>query len=180
MNAEPIIADAKLALEELTRSAAGYTSQWGDAIKTARDEWKAEVDRLYSEDVPPAPDGRPLLSQARVLGELNDRLLPKDAVVISGSGSIPSDMQRVWRTRVTDTYHMEYAFSCMGYEVAAGLGVKIARPETEAVVIIGDGAYTMLHSELLTSVQERKKNIGTGKEEDHRGGYGQCGLPLHR
>ena len=159
MNAEPIIADAKLCLEALTTEASGYRSHWEEAIKAAKDEWKAEVDKLYNEDVSPAPDGKPLLSQARVLGELNDRLLPKDVIVVSGSGSIPSDMQRVWRTRVTDTYHMEYAFSCMGYEVAAGLGVKIARPDSEVVVIIGDGAYTMLHSELLTSIQEGKKII---------------------
>jgi 3D-(3,5/4)-trihydroxycyclohexane-1,2-dione acylhydrolase (decyclizing) len=159
MNAEPIIADVKLTLEALTRAAAGYKSQWGDKIKAAGDEWKAEVDRLYSEDASPAPDGKPLLSQARVLGELNDRLLPVDAIVISGSGSVPSDMQRVWRTRIPDTYHMEYAFSCMGYEVAAALGVKIACPDKEVVTIIGDGAYTMLHSELLTAVQEGKKII---------------------
>jgi len=159
MNAEPIVADAKLCLQALSQAAAGYKSQWGNEIKAARDEWKAEVDRLYSQDAPPAADGRPLLSQARVLGELNERLLPRETIVISGSGSIPSDMQRVWRTRAADSYHMEYAFSCMGYEVAAGLGVKIARPDAEVAVIIGDGAYAMLHSELLTSVQEGKKII---------------------
>ncbi|GHV95479.1 3D-(3,5/4)-trihydroxycyclohexane-1,2-dione acylhydrolase (decyclizing) [Spirochaetia bacterium] len=159
MNGEPIIADAKLTLEALVQAVSGYKSQWGDKIKAARDEWKAEVDRLYSEDAPAAPDGKPLLSQARVLGELNDRLLPKDAIAISGSGSIPSDMQRVWRVRVPGTYHMEYAFSCMGYEVAAALGAKIACPDKEVVTIIGDGAYTMLHTELLTAVQEGKKII---------------------
>ena len=159
MNAEPIIADAKLTLEALANAAPAYKSQWGTAIKAVRDEWKAEVDRLYGENVPPAPDGKPLLSQARVLGELNDRLLPKEAIVVSGSGSVPSDMQRVWRTRVPGAYHMEYAFSCMGYEVAAALGVKIAFPDREVVTVIGDGAYTMLHSELLTAVQERKKII---------------------
>ncbi|MFA7113231.1 MAG: thiamine pyrophosphate-dependent enzyme, partial [Sphaerochaeta sp.] len=72
---------------------------------------------------------------------------------------IPSDMQRVWRTRVRGTYHMEYAFSCMGYEVAAALGAKIAHPDREVVTIIGDGAYTMLHTELLTSIQEGRKII---------------------
>ena len=159
MNAEPIIADAKLCLETLTSAASGYKSQWGDVIKKAGDEWKAEVDRLYSEDAPAGPDNRPLLSQARVLGELNDRLLPPGMIVVSGSGSIPSDMQRVWRVRKPDTYHMEYGFSCMGYEVAAGLGCKIAFPENQVAVIIGDGAYTMLHSELLTAVQEGKKII---------------------
>jgi 3D-(3,5/4)-trihydroxycyclohexane-1,2-dione acylhydrolase (decyclizing) len=159
MNGEPLIADAKLTLAALTGAAAGYKSAWGNTIAAARREWEVEVDRLYREEAPPAPDGSPLLSQARVLGELNDRLLPKDAVVLSGSGSIPSDMQRVWRVRSQDTYHMEYGFSCMGYEVAAALGAKIAFPEKEVVVIVGDGAYTMLHTELLTAVQERQKII---------------------
>ncbi len=155
MNAEPIVADARLTLQALLRTPLlkGYRSAWGDHIKSARDEWKAEVDRLYAEEDPLG------LSQARALGELNDVLLPKNAVVVSGSGSIPSDMQRVWRTRVAGTYHMEYGFSCMGYEVAAALGVKIAAPDREAVAIVGDGAYTMLHTELLTSVQEGKKII---------------------
>ncbi|MDR3171165.1 MAG: 3D-(3,5/4)-trihydroxycyclohexane-1,2-dione acylhydrolase (decyclizing) [Treponema sp.] len=159
MNGEPIITDAKLMLEALNTAAPGYTSAWGNRIKAVREEWKAEVDRLYHEDADPAPDGSPLLSQVRVLGELNDRLLPQDGIVVSGSGSIPSDMQRVWRIRVRDTYHMEYAFSCMGYEIAAALGVKIARPDREVVAIVGDGAYTMLHTELLTAVQEGKKII---------------------
>ena len=159
MNGEPLIADAKLTLEALTKAAPSYKSQWAGAIEAARSEWKAEVDRLYSNEAAPAPDGKPLLSQSRVLGELNDRLLPPDAIVISGSGSIPSDMQRVWRVRKADTYHMEYGFSCMGYEVAAALGTKIACPGVESVVIVGDGAYTMLHTELLTAVQEGKKII---------------------
>jgi 3D-(3,5/4)-trihydroxycyclohexane-1,2-dione acylhydrolase (decyclizing) len=159
MNGEPIIADAKLTLEALTAAVQGYKSQWGDKIQAVRDEWKAEVDRLYREEVPPGSDGQPLLSQARVLGELNDRLLPPDTIVVSGSGSIPSDMQRVWRTRTAGTYHMEYGFSCMGYEIAAALGCKIARPGAEVAAIVGDGAYTMLHTELLTAVQEGKKII---------------------
>jgi 3D-(3,5/4)-trihydroxycyclohexane-1,2-dione acylhydrolase (decyclizing) len=159
MNGEVLAADAKLSLAALLRGAAGYRSQWGDRIRAVREEWGAEVDRLYREEVPPGADGKPLLSQARVLGELNDRLLPPDTIVVSGSGSIPSDMQRVWRVRSPDTYHMEYGFSCMGYEVAAALGIKIGFPRRELAVIIGDGAYTMLHSELLTAVQEGKKII---------------------
>jgi 3D-(3,5/4)-trihydroxycyclohexane-1,2-dione acylhydrolase (decyclizing) len=159
MNGEPIIADAKLMLEALSASVSGYTSSWGEKIKIVKDEWNREVDRLYSMNADPGPDGKPLLAQVRVLGELNDKLLPKDAIAVSGSGSIPSDMQRVWRTRTAGAYHMEYAFSCMGYEIAAALGVKIACPEKEVVAILGDGAYTMLHTELLTAVQERKKII---------------------
>jgi len=153
MNAEPIIADAKLMLKALCESASGYKSSWGDEIAKAKAEWDAEVDRLYAEEDSVA------LSQVRVLGELNDRLLPEDAIVVSGSGSIPSDMQRVWRTRVTGTYHMEYGFSCMGYEIAASLGSKLACPGRDVVAIVGDGAYTMLHTELLTAVQEEKKII---------------------
>jgi len=155
LNSLPIVADAKLTLEALLSQPqlSGYTSSWGRGIETERSLWKEEVDRLYQEVVPSS------LSQARVLGELNDRLLPPSAIVVSGSGSIPSDMQRVWRTRVRGTYHMEYAFSCMGYEVAAALGAKIAHPDREVVTIIGDGAYTMLHTELLTSIQEGRKII---------------------
>ena len=155
MNAEPMVADAKLSLAAITAalSAKGYKSSWGDAIERERALWIKEVDRLYSEEV---PEG---LSQARCLGELNDKLLPEDAIAVSGSGSIPSDMQRVWRTRTPGSYHMEYAFSCMGYEIAAALGAKIAEPGREVVAIVGDGAYTMLHTELLTAVQEGRKII---------------------
>ncbi len=155
MNAEPIIADAKLTLQAVGRKlgTAAYRAQWGEAIAKAREDWNREVDALYNQEDPKG------LSQIRVIGELNDVLLPKNAIVVSGSGSIPSDMQRTWRTRVTGTYHMEYGFSCMGYEIAAALGCKLAEPERECVAIVGDGAYTMLHTELLTAVQEGKKII---------------------
>ncbi len=155
MNAEPIIADAKLTLQAVGRKlgTAAYRAQWGEAIAKAREDWKREVDALYNQEDPKG------LSQIRVIGELNDVLLPKNAIVVSGSGSIPSDMQRTWRTRVPGTYHMEYGFSCMGYEIAATLGCKFAEPERECVAIVGDGAYTMLHTELLTAVQEGKKII---------------------
>jgi 3D-(3,5/4)-trihydroxycyclohexane-1,2-dione acylhydrolase (decyclizing) len=155
MNGEPIVADARLALQAITLglAAKGYRSSWGEAIEVERGLWNREVDRLYSlED----PSG---LSQVRCLGELNDRLLPADAIALSGSGSIPSDMQRVWRTRTRGSYHMEYGFSCMGYEIAASLGAKIAEPGREVVAIVGDGAYAMLHTELLTAVQEGIKII---------------------
>ncbi|MDD4573920.1 MAG: 3D-(3,5/4)-trihydroxycyclohexane-1,2-dione acylhydrolase (decyclizing) [Sphaerochaeta sp.] len=155
LNGIPIVADAKATLRALTEKlkAEGYRSEWGKRIEEEKSLWNKEVDRLYSEEIPNS------LSQARVLGELNDKLLPKDTIVVSGSGSIPSDMQRVWRTRREGTYHMEYAFSCMGYEIAGALGAKIAHPDRDVVAIVGDGAYTMLHSELLTSIQEGKKII---------------------
>ena len=155
MNSEPIVADAKLAMAAITEALArgGYHSEWGEAIERERSIWKSKVDELYNEE------GQGGLSQVRCLGELNDRLLPKDAIVVAGSGSIPSDMQRVWRTRAPRSYHMEYGFSCMGYEIAAALGAKLAEPGREVVALVGDGSYTMLHSELLTAVQEGRKII---------------------
>lgn len=155
LNSIPIVADAKATLVAITEKlkAQAYRSSWGKRIEEEKALWNKEVDRIYSEELPNS------LSQGRVLGELNDRLLPPDTIVVSGSGSIPSDMQRVWRTRKRGTYHMEYAFSCMGYEIAGALGVKIAHPDRTVVAIVGDGAYTMLHTELLTSIQEGKKII---------------------
>jgi len=155
LNSIPIVADAKATLFAITEKlkAQAYRSSWGKRIEEEKALWDKEVDLIYSEVLPNS------LSQGRVLGELNDRLLPPDTIVVSGSGSIPSDMQRVWRTRKQGTYHMEYAFSCMGYEIAGALGAKIAHPDRTVVAIVGDGAYTMLHTELLTSIQEGKKII---------------------
>lgn len=155
LNSIPIVADAKATLVALTEklTSQAYHSQWGKRIEEEKELWNREVDRIFSEDIPNS------LSQGRVLGELNDRLLPPETIVVSGSGSIPSDMQRIWRTRREGTYHMEYAFSCMGYEIAGALGAKIAHPDRDIVAIVGDGAYTMLHTELLTSIQEGKKII---------------------
>jgi 3D-(3,5/4)-trihydroxycyclohexane-1,2-dione acylhydrolase (decyclizing) len=161
------VADAKLCLAALNAKLGrkGYRSAWANEIETERGLWNAEVDRLYASEVS-SPEvsglegsGGQGLAQIRAIGELNDSLLPKSAIVVSGSGSIPSDMQRTWRVRVPGTYHMEYGFSCMGYELAATLGAKIACPDRECVTIIGDGAYAMLHSELLTAVQEGRKII---------------------
>jgi 3D-(3,5/4)-trihydroxycyclohexane-1,2-dione acylhydrolase (decyclizing) len=111
------------------------------------------VDRLYTTDDPKG------LSQVRLLGELNETLLPKDAVVVGASGSLPGDLQRVWRTRAAGGYHMEYGFSCMGYEIAAAVGAKMADPKREVVSLVGDGSYLMLHTELVTAMQEGVKVI---------------------
>jgi 3D-(3,5/4)-trihydroxycyclohexane-1,2-dione acylhydrolase (decyclizing) len=153
MAALPVVGDARATLSALTRTleraryASGYTKQ----IRDARTTWTAEVDRLYAEDDPAG------LSQTRCLGELNERLLPRNAIVIGASGSLPGDLQRVWRPRAADAYHMEYGFSCMGYEIAAALGAKMAAPDREVFALVGDGSYVMLHSELLTSVMEGLK-----------------------
>ncbi|MBU8914107.1 MAG: 3D-(3,5/4)-trihydroxycyclohexane-1,2-dione acylhydrolase (decyclizing) [Spirochaetales bacterium] len=153
MNATPVVADAKVALQKIAKllEGAGYRSAYGDEVQKLKTEWNAEVDRLYSLE---SGEG---MAQTRVLGELNERLMQENAIVVGASGSLPGDMQRVWRPRQPDTYHMEYGFSCMGYEVAAALGAKLAEPHREVYAMVGDGSYVMLHSELLTSIQENIK-----------------------
>lgn len=150
MNAKMILADAKESLKALEAALEGYKSAYIDEVSKVKEAWDAEVDRLFSIEL---ENG---LSQTRVLGEL-DRLIGKDAVVVGSSGSLPGDLQRVWRPERYKTYHMEYGFSCMGYEVCAALGVKIAEPNREVYSMVGDGSYLMLHSELVTSIQEGKK-----------------------
>lgn len=151
LNGHPFVADARTALEQISEalSKRGYCSNYGETVQKVRDAWNAEVDRLYTTD---DPEG---LSQVRVLGELNEKLLRKDDVAVSASGSLPSDMQRVWRTRSEDAYHLEYGFSCMGYEVSGAYGAQIAVGNDRRVyAFVGDGGFTMLHSELLSAVQE--------------------------
>lgn len=176
LDAVKVIADAKTALEDLTAALekTGYKSSYSTEIKMARDKWSVENERLYKleyMDSSFTPEvaghidhvlpefGRvtgSFLTQTRVLGLLNE-ILPEDAIVVGASGSLPGDMQRVWKVRKPDTYHMEYGYSCMGYEVNAALGVKLAMPGCEVYSMVGDGSYMMLHSELITSIQEKKK-----------------------
>jgi 3D-(3,5/4)-trihydroxycyclohexane-1,2-dione acylhydrolase (decyclizing) len=184
-----IVADAKLALDALNEALikADFKCQWNDAPANARSRMVEEIDRVYAIEYSQkdfAPEvGDSLdkavfdefirltgssLAQSRVLGILNERI-PDNAVVVAAAGSLPGDLQRVWRSKGTDTYHLEYGYSCMGYEVNAALGVKMAEPAREVFALVGDGSYQMLHSELVTSIQERKKinvilfdNIGFG------------------
>ncbi|KPX49149.1 3D-(3,5/4)-trihydroxycyclohexane-1,2-dione acylhydrolase (decyclizing) [Pseudomonas ficuserectae] len=172
-----VLADAQEALQALTESlqASGYRAAWGDAPQTARAQLDAEVDRLYaveyqSEDFVPEINDHldpavlrefieltgSCLTQSGVLGILNQNL-PSDAVIVAAAGSLPGDLQRAWRSTGVDTYHVEYGYSCMGYEVNAALGVKLAAPHREVFALVGDGSYMMLHSELATSIQERRK-----------------------
>jgi 3D-(3,5/4)-trihydroxycyclohexane-1,2-dione acylhydrolase (decyclizing) len=150
MNARSIVADARETLKALRAvlGKAGWKSGYRGEVESARSEWKKEVDRLYTQEDPSG------FSQVRALGELNESLLPKNAVVVGASGSLPGDLQRVWRPRTADSYHMEYGFSCMGYEIAAALGARMAAPDREVFALVGDGSYVMLHSELLTAIQE--------------------------
>ena len=170
-----VLADARLALRSLADQLSDYRAQWGDQPRDARTALEAEVDRLYAveyqtEDFEPEVSGHldpqvlrdfiemtgSCLTQSRVLGVLNQQL-PADAVIVAAAGSLPGDLQRAWRSTSVDSYHVEYGYSCMGYEVNAALGVKMAAPQREVYALVGDGSYMMLHSELATSIQERRK-----------------------
>lgn len=172
-----LVADAREALQELTEQLgeSAYQAQWGSAISEARAAYQAEVERLYSLDyqasdfVPEVDDALPrvvlqefaqltgsYLTQSRVLGVLNSQLSASD-IIVAAAGSLPGDLQRAWHSLGVNTYHLEYGYSCMGYEINAALGVKLAEPDKEVYALVGDGSYLMLHSELVTSIQERRK-----------------------
>jgi len=152
MDSVSIVADANSALLDLTGvlSEANYRSGWNDEILSARNEYIAEVDFVISQDL---PEG---LSQTKVLGEIN-KLIESDSIAVGSSGSLPGCMQRLWRSTLPKTYHMEYGFSCMGYEICGALGVKLAEPGREVYAMVGDGSFLMLHSELYTAIQEGAK-----------------------
>jgi len=154
LNATPFLCDAREGLIAIGHhlASSSYVSSWGKAPLEYYAEWKKEVDRLYATD-----DRTEGFTQTKVLGLLNEKLLPADAIIVSASGSLPSDMERLWRTKTRDTYHLEYGFSCMGYEIAGALGAKIAEPKREVFCVVGDGSYLMLNSEMFTSIQEGLK-----------------------
>ena len=147
MDAEPIICDAKEGLERMTAALNGYRSEWGDEVAAAITEWNGIVDEYVTK---PRPEG---LSQTLALGEIN-RFMRDTDIAVGSAGSLPGDMQRLWRAGNPGTYHMEYGFSNMGYETNGALGVKLAEPDKEVYAFFGDGTYMMAHSELLTCVQE--------------------------
>ena len=179
MDALPLVADARTALTQLHAAlrVKKYRTAYGNEIDTVTKKWRQEVDRIgtppnSTDDAAGSADAAAgsadaaagstdaaaaALSQTVALRTLNDTLLDPDDIVVSASGSLPGDMQRIWRARSRDSYHMEYGFSCMGYEVSAALGVKLASPDREVYSFVGDGAYAMLHSELITAIQERIK-----------------------
>ena len=149
MDAVSVVADAKMALLDLSAALSQkyYRSGWTDEFATAKAEYVAEMDACYNAEL---KEG---LSQTRALGEINKRIAP-DAIALGSSGSLPGCMQRLWRCTQPKTYHMEYGFSCMGYEICGAVGAKLAAPDKEVYAMVGDGSFLMLHSELYTAIQE--------------------------
>ncbi len=172
LDALSAVGDAKTTLLALDAELEGYFADWGELPATARAGWDAEMQRLanirFGEDYTPeisAMYPETLPEFANVLGcvpqtsaiALIRKAIPEDAIIVGASGSLPGDLQRMWTTEEKDSYNMEYGFSCMGYEIAGALGSKLACPDREVFAMAGDGAYLMLHSELVTSLQEGKK-----------------------
>jgi 3D-(3,5/4)-trihydroxycyclohexane-1,2-dione acylhydrolase (decyclizing) len=149
LSAVPLLADARVGLEALVDALAGYRvdDSYVQAYTAHKDRWNGVVDEAYHLDHQPLP------AQTEVLGALNEQIGP-DAIVVQAAGSMPGDLQMLWRAQDVKQYHVEYAFSCMGYEIAGGLGIKMAAPEREVWVLVGDGSYLMMAQEIVTAVSE--------------------------
>lgn len=150
LDANAIIADAREGIADLDKALGSYTSDWGNKVNESRTKWdniRTELSNIV------LPDG---LSQTRMVLELN-KILNENETIVVASGSLPSDVERIWNVKNPKTYHVEYGFSCMVYEFGGALGTKIAEPDKEVYALIGDGVFLMGHSELVTSLQERKK-----------------------
>ncbi len=144
--------DARATLEALEKRLEGWTVPDGfrSEVEQLRAEWDAEVTRVYTLGHGPLP------AQSEVLGAVNELSGPRD-VIVCAAGSMPGDLHKLWRTRDVKGYHVEYGYSTMGYEIAGGLGVKLADPSREVYVLVGDGSYLMMAQEIVTSIQERMK-----------------------
>ena len=175
LDAVKMVADAKLGIEALGEELRkiGYKSSYTTEIKAAKADWDAEMKRLtdyrYDDNFEPlikARDEKTIPEFAEKIGgvitqtaavALIRKLIPADALCTGAAGSLPGDLQRMWTSDSRYSYNMEYGYSCMGYEIAGALGSKMAKPECESYAMCGDGSYLMLHSELVTSIQEHKK-----------------------
>jgi len=147
-----VVGDARVALEQLTEALEGWWVEDGYRAEAARlnEEWDAEVDRLYTLGHGPLP------AQSEVIGAVNDAA-GAAGIIVCAAGAMPGDLHKLWRTRDPKGYHVEYGYSCMGYEIPGGLGVKMAAPERDVYVLVGDGSYLMMPGELVTAVQEGVK-----------------------
>lgn len=175
MDSIKAVGDAKAALEVLTvlLKNRGYRSAYANEISEAKTAWNEEMKRLaaysYGEGFEPMVTARnpgsmedfvkmtgSSLTQTAAICAIRGGIAD-DAIIIGAAGSLPGDLQRMWTTEARDSYHMEYGFSCMGYEIAGALGVRLAEPKREVYTMVGDGSFLMLHSEIVTAVQEHQK-----------------------
>lgn len=173
LDAVKVVADAKAGLDAISAELGSYKTAYDYEIADAKQAWQNELNRLYGikygEGFKPEVAGQldeklpeyveafgSQLTQTSVIGVVND-LVDEDAIIVGAAGSLPGDLQRMWVSKTRNTYHMEYGYSCMGYEIAGALGTKLAEPEREVYAMTGDGSYLMLHTELVTSLQEGKK-----------------------
>jgi len=146
--AMPLVADAARGLVALGAALEGWTAPggWTQRAATAIARWTSIVDRITA-----APKPGTVPSDAQVLGAVN-RAMPRDGIVVCAAGGLPGELHKLWRATDAASYHLEYGFSCMGYEIAGGLGAKLAMPKREVIVLVGDGSYLMMNSEIATSV----------------------------
>ena len=148
----PLIGDAKAILEVIDRELSDFKvgADYGGRIEDLNKSWDDFVSETYAEknDTP--------VFQGEVIGAVNTFSDPED-IMICAAGSLPGDLHKLWRTRNPKGFHLEYGYSCMGYEIAGGLGAKMARPEREVYVLVGDGSYLMMAQEIVTSIQEKQK-----------------------
>jgi len=149
-----VVADAREALLELTAGLDRYRvdAEFADRIRSEKAEWNTVVDAAI------APSGRPLPAQSEIIGAVQQASDPRD-VVVCAAGSLPGDLHKLWRVRDELGYHVEYGFSCMGYEIAGGIGVRRAAPDRDSIVMVGDGSYLMMHTEIVSAVAEGLKLI---------------------
>jgi len=152
--AMPLVGDARATLGELLNGLEDYSvdGAYREEAKSLHEAWEAEVSRIYEIRNTPLP------SQGELIGAVNEGS-SKDAIMVCAAGSLPGDLHKLWRSRHPKNYHMEYGYSCMGYEIAGGVGAKMAAPERDVYVMVGDGSYLMLANEIVTSIQEGKKLI---------------------
>jgi 3D-(3,5/4)-trihydroxycyclohexane-1,2-dione acylhydrolase (decyclizing) len=154
VSAVPVVADARVALEQLSEALSDYHvgADYAERIANLRGEWDKEVDRLFH------LGNQPLPAQSEVIGAMWEASGPRD-ILLSAAGSHPGDLHKLWRTRTPNGYHLEYGYSCMGYEIPGGIGAKMADSSREVYVFVGDGTYLMMPTEIVTSIQERVKLI---------------------
>ena len=148
----PLVGDAKAILETLDKELSNFkvSADYSEKVENFNKSWDQFVADIYAEknEVP--------AFQGEVIGAVNSFSNPED-IVLCAAGSLPGDLHKLWRTRNPKGFHLEYGYSCMGYEIAGGLGAKMARPDSEIYVMVGDGSYLMMSQEIVTSIQEKQK-----------------------